>query len=253
MRGILDVEQLSLTYANRVDHLDVLTGLNFSIAAQEFACVVGPSGCGKTSLLKLLAGLIEPTEGLITLEGQPLDKVQQKTGFVFQNANLMPWRTVEENISLPLELLDTDSAEMAKRVRDLIDLVGLGGFEKALPKDLSGGMAQRVAIARALIHEPDLLLLDEPFGALDALTRERMGMELQRIWLAYKVTVVMVTHSISEAVLLGDRVIILSDRPAVIVADERIDLPRPRGLELKHTPEFGVLAERVRAGIQLVR
>ena len=250
MTGILEVSHLFLAYDNRKDRLEVLDDVDFSISAQEFVCVVGPSGCGKTSLLKILGGLRTPTSGEVSFEGKKLQSMRQKIGFVFQDANLMPWRTVEQNIQLPLELLEMDQQDIDLRVRELIDLVGLKGFKDAFPKDLSGGMAQRVAIARALIHRPDLLLLDEPFGALDALTRERMGMELQRIWLAHKVTVVMVTHSISEAVLLGDRVIILSERPAEVKSEQRVLLARPRTLEMKHTPEFGQFAELVRAAIE---
>jgi len=250
MTGILEVSHLFLAYDNRKDRLEVLDDVDFSISAQEFVCVVGPSGCGKTSLLKILGGLRTPTSGEVSFEGKKLQSMRQKIGFVFQDANLMPWRTVEQNIQLPLELLEMDQQDIDLRVRELIDLVGLKGFKDAFPKDLSGGMAQRVAIARALIHRPDLLLLDEPFGALDALTRERMGMELQRIWLAHKVTVVMVTHSISEAVLLGDRVIILSERPAEVKSEQRVLLARPRTLEMKHTLEFGQFAELVRAAIE---
>lgn len=182
------------------------------------------------------------------MEGKAIHAMQRRIGFVFQEANLMPWRTVEGNIQLPLEI-EQERCSVG-RVQALIDLVGLKGFESTYPADLSGGMAQRVAIARALIHEPDLLLLDEPFGSLDALTRERMGMELQRIWGVRRVTVVMVTHSISEAVFLGDRVLVLSDRPATIKAEIPISLDRPRTLEMKHTHAFGRGAEKVRHAIQ---
>lgn len=248
MDEILTVRNLHKAYENRRESLEVLAGIDLTIHAQEFVCVVGPSGCGKTTLLKLLGGLREPSKGDILFEGKPFHSSTSYIGFVFQEANLMPWRTVEGNIHLPLELKQ-DGAP-GSRVKDLIALVGLQGFEEAYPDDLSGGMAQRVAIARALVHEPDLLLLDEPFGSLDALTRERMGMELQRIWQARMVTVVMVTHSISEAVLLGDRVIVLSDRPARVKAEVPIPLERPRSLELTHTVDFGRLAEQVRSVIQ---
>jgi len=248
MNEILTVRNLHKAYENRRERLEVLAGIDLAIHAQEFVCVVGPSGCGKTTLLKLLGGLREPSEGAILFEGQPFHSSRRYIGFVFQEANLMPWRTVEGNIRLPLELKQDGAS--GSRVNELIMLVGLQGFEGAYPDDLSGGMAQRVAIARALVHEPDLLLLDEPFGSLDALTRERMGMELQRIWQARMVTVVMVTHSISEAVLLGDRVVVLSDRPARVKAEIPIPLERPRSLELTHTVEFGHLAEQVRSVIQ---
>jgi NitT/TauT family transport system ATP-binding protein len=170
-------------------------------------------------------------------------------GVVFQKANLMPWRTVLENITLPLELLHVQAGEARSRAQDLVDLVGLQGFEDSLPRDLSGGMAQRVAIARALVHDPQVLLLDEPFGALDALTRERMGAELMRIWQARRKTVLMVTHAIPEAVFLADRVLVLSPRPGRLRLDLRIDLPRPRTEQMRYTPAFGELAGRLRAAI----
>jgi NitT/TauT family transport system ATP-binding protein len=169
---------------------------------------------------------------------------------VFQKANLMPWRTVLENILLPLEIQHVPHAIAMSKAQALVDLVGLAGFEASLPRDLSGGMAQRVAIARALIHEPDLLLLDEPFGSLDALTRERMGTELIRIWQARRKTVIMVTHSISESLFLADRVLVLSPRPGRLRLDLTVDLPRPREDDIRYTPAFSALARRVRAAIE---
>jgi NitT/TauT family transport system ATP-binding protein len=169
---------------------------------------------------------------------------------VFQKANLMPWRTVLDNILLPLEIQHVPRQQALKKAQDLVKLVGLKGFEDSLPRDLSGGMAQRVAIARALIHEPDLLLLDEPFGSLDALTRERMGIELTRIWQARRKTVVMVTHSISESLLLADRVLVLSSRPGRLCLDLPVDLPRPRSEDIRYTTAFSTLARRVRAAIE---
>jgi NitT/TauT family transport system ATP-binding protein len=168
---------------------------------------------------------------------------------MFQKANLMPWRTVRDNIRLPLELAGTPAAEADQRADSLIELVGLSGFAEAYPRRLSGGMEQRVAIARALSHDPDVLLLDEPFGALDALTRERMGAELLRIWDANQTTVVMVTHSIPEALLLADRVLVLSPRPATLRLDLPVPLPRPRRLEMEYEPVFGALARQVREAI----
>jgi NitT/TauT family transport system ATP-binding protein len=247
---ILSANDVSKTFPNRNGGLPVLAEVNFSVLRQEFVCVVGPSGCGKTTLLRLLAGLLFPTSGEICFEGKHLEGPRRRIGFVFQEANLMPWRTVVDNIGLPLELQQLPQATIDQRAKDLIGLVGLDGFENAHPRDLSGGMAQRVAIARALIHEPDMLLLDEPFGALDALTRERMETELMRIWTAKTVTVVMVTHAISEAVLLADRVIVLSPRPASVCLDLAIPLPRPRRLEMTHTKTFGSLASQVRGAIE---
>ncbi len=252
MQPILVAKNLSKTYPNGNGGLAALENVSFSLRAQEFLCVVGPSGCGKTTLLRLLGGLRVPSAGQVVFEGQPLVRPRRRIGFVFQQANLMPWRTVRQNIALPLELRGIGAAEIQRRTRRLIRLVGLEGFEDLYPRDLSGGMAQRVAIARALIHEPDLLLLDEPFGALDALTRERMGTELMRIWSERPVTVVMVTHSISEAVLLADRVLVLGPRPGTVRLDLPITLPRPRRLEMTHTRQFGELAQRIRQAIEAV-
>ena len=247
---ILTAHDLSMVYPNGDGGLQALAGVSFSVSRQEFVCFVGPSGCGKTTLLRLLAGLVAPTSGEVVFEGKRLAQPRRRIGFVFQQANLMPWRTVLSNIVLPLELQQVPAGEAEALAKNLINLVGLKGFETSYPRDLSGGMAQRVAIARALIHEPNLLLLDEPFGSLDALTRERMGTELMRIWSARTVTVVMVTHSISEAVLLADRVIVLSARPAHVCLDLPISLPRPRSLELTYSEHFGELASQVRMAIE---
>jgi NitT/TauT family transport system ATP-binding protein len=249
MKPILVAKNISKNFLNGSGYLIDVKNISFSVMPQEFLCVVGPSGCGKTTLLKLLAGLLEPTYGEISFEGEKLLRPKRRIGFVFQEANLMPWRTVHDNIALPLELQRVSTEEIERRTQNLIQLVGLETFEDNLPRDLSGGMAQRVAIARALIHNPDLLLLDEPFGALDALTRERMGSELMRIWGARRVTVVMVTHSISEAVLLSDRIIVLSPRPGTVRLDLSNHLPRPRTLEMTHTEAFGELAYLVREAI----
>ena len=175
--------------------------------------------------------------------------VEPRIGVVFQQSNLMPWRNAIDNIILPLELQNADRATARARAQELIDLVGLTGFESALPRDLSGGMAQRVAIARALIHDPDLLLLDEPFGSLDALTRERMWMELSRIWQARQKTVIMVTHSIEESLLLADRVLVLTQRPGNVKLDLDVDLPRPRKEEMRYTAHFGKLAKKLKDAI----
>jgi NitT/TauT family transport system ATP-binding protein len=196
-----------------------------------------------------LSGLLSPTSGEILFGEEPLTGPRREIGFVFQKANLMPWRTVLENITLPLELLHVPPDEARREAQELVELVGLEGFEESLPRDLSGGMAQRVAIARALVHDPRILLLDEPFGALDALTRERMGAELLRIWQARRKTVVMVTHAIPEAVFLADRVLVLSPRPGKVRLNMLIDLPRPREDEMRYTPAFGELAQQLRAAI----
>jgi NitT/TauT family transport system ATP-binding protein len=247
---LLSAESLSMTFPNGNGGLEVLEKITLSARAQEFICIVGPSGCGKTTLLRVLAGLLVPSSGEVRFGGEKLARPRRRIGFVFQEANLMPWRTAIENIVLPLELEGVPFEHAQARARELIELMGLGGFEASLPRDLSGGMAQRVAIGRALVHEPELLLLDEPLGSLDALTRERMGTELLRVWEAQRAAVIMVTHSITEAVLLADRVLVLSERPAKIVLDLAIPIVRPRSLELTYTPLFGQLASRVRSAIR---
>ena len=246
---ILLADHLTAVFPNHNGGLKALERVSFEVCPQEFVCVVGPSGCGKSTLLRLLAGLLRPTEGEVIFEGEPLTAPRRRIGFVFQKANLMPWRTVLANVTLPLELQRVEEAEARRRAQDLIELVGLSGFEQNLPRDLSGGMEQRVAIARALVHNPDVLLLDEPFGALDALTRERMGAELLRIWEACKKTVVMVTHSIPEALLLADRVLVLSPRPGQIRLVLDVPLPRPRRMDMEYSAEFGALAAQVRQAI----
>jgi NitT/TauT family transport system ATP-binding protein len=248
-RPLLAVEGLTMQYRRAGGWLHVLDGLSFQVMEGEFLCLVGPSGCGKTTLLRLVAGLEQPTAGQVRLAGERVDRPRRAVGLVFQEPTLMAWRTVEANVTLPLEVAGLPRREARGQARALVDLVGLSGFEAAYPAQLSGGMRQRVALARALVHDPRLLLLDEPFGALDALTRERMGQELLRIWQARRKTVVMVTHSVSEAVLLADRVLVLGPRPASIVAEVAVDLRRPRAPETLETPAFGALARRVRQAL----
>jgi NitT/TauT family transport system ATP-binding protein len=250
VQPVLKIRHLSIIFPDGNSGLKALDDISFSVSAEQFVCVLGPSGCGKTTLLRTLAGLLSPTGGEVIFENSPLVPPRQKVGMVFQKANLMPWRTVLENILLPLEIQHVPPKEALEKAQALIELVGLIGFENSLPRDLSGGMAQRVAIARALIHEPDLLLLDEPFGSLDALTRERMGSELTRIWQARRKTVIMVTHSISESLFLADRVLVLSPRPGQLRLDLTVDLPRPRVEEIRYTPAFSDLARQVRLAIE---
>ncbi len=246
LQPVLQVRGLSVTYANDNGGLQALQNVSFNLHAQEFVCVIGPSGSGKSTLLRVLAGLLKPTSGEVRFTGNR----QPNISLVFQDANLMPWRTVLENITLPLEMQGLPAEQARSRAREWIALIGLEGFADSWPDDLSGGMAQRVAIARSLIQDPDLLLLDEPFGALDALTREKMGAELLNLWQARRKTVLMVTHSISEALLLSDRVLVLSPRPGRIGLDLPVDLPRPRQEEIRYTPAFGALARKLKSAIK---
>jgi NitT/TauT family transport system ATP-binding protein len=230
---------VSKLYRTRDRETLALADIDLGIRRREFVALVGQSGCGKTTMLRILAGLIQPTTGEVTVARRPLwdgdrrdDDALRKLGLVFQDANLFPWYTVEENIGLPLLLRGVDKAERRRRASELCELVGLEGFERALPRELSGGMRQRVAIARSLSYDPEILLLDEPFGALDAMTRDKMNMELQRITAATGATVVLVTHSIAEAVFLADRVVLLSARPGRIRSIMDVDEPHPRSLDV---------------------
>lgn len=241
------VENVSAVYPDPKGDLHALGSVSFTIHESEFICVLGPSGSGKSTLLRMMAGLLRPTTGKLTFSSEKKPKI----GFVFQTPNLMPWRTVRENIKLPLEIERKEEWEIREKTDELINLVGLEGFEDNLPKELSGGMAQRVSLARALIHDPDILLLDEPFGSLDALTREKMWMELSRIWNARKKTLLMVTHSISESLFMADRVLVLSARPGKIKLEFDVDLPRPRMDEMRFTPEFGEMAATIKSAIEI--
>lgn len=244
-------EALPFLLARRVSHtfadgVQPLTDISLELPAGSFTVLVGPSGVGKSTLLRILGGLLVPTAGEALLKGTPPHLTAEPVGIVFQRDNLMPWRTAADNVRLPLELHRLDDPG---RVRSLLELVGLSGFENSYPAQLSGGMAQRVALARALAHRPELLLLDEPFGALDALTRERMGQELLRIWDALPVTVFMVTHSIPEAVLLADRVLVMTGYPGRITETVDVPLGRPRQIEMERLPAFADCVTRVRAAI----
>ena len=237
----LEVRSLSVRFLEEDGSLEVLDNLSFSVEHNAFVCLVGPSGGGKSTLLRTLAGLIAPDEGEIHFTHPGADT--PRTGLVFQQPNLMPWRRLFANISLPLELAGHPKDEIQERTSEMIRLVGLSGFEKSYPHELSGGMAQRAAIARSLVQDPEILLLDEPFGQLDELTRERMGDELLRIWGEKRKTVLMVTHSIAEAVYLSDRVLVFTERPARISFDLKNPLPRPRQAEMRYSAEFTNLAK----------
>jgi len=249
---ILLVRNLSVTFPDNNGGLHALNDVSFEVFPREFVAVLGSSGSGKSTLLRVLAGLLKPTSGSVTFSGgESVGGVvgHPRFGMVFQQANLMPWRTVIENIRLPLELEGVNGETARARAQELIELVGLQGFENSWPRELSGGMAQRVAIARALIHDPDILLLDEPFGSLDALTREHMWTELSRIWQMRQKTVIMVTHSIAESLFLADRVLVLTPRPGRIKLDFKVNLPRPRDDEMRYTAHFGKLARKLKEAI----
>lgn len=245
-KPLLVAEGLCHLYPTRQGPLLALDRVDLAVRQGEFVAIVGPSGCGKSTLLRILGGLLAPTEGQVRLDGQLLSSPLRQVSYVFQQVNLMPWRTVLRNVTLPLEVAGVPRPQAEQRGRELIALVGLEGFEAAYPRVLSGGMAQRVAIARALVADPTVLLLDEPFGSLDALSREQMNLELLRIWQARQVTAVMVTHDLQEAIFLADRVLVMSPRPGHIRAEVKVDLPRPRTLEVMYTEFFGALSRRVR-------
>jgi NitT/TauT family transport system ATP-binding protein len=245
---VISVRQLSKDYGDGPNAIAALRDIDLTVGEGEFVAIVGPSGCGKSTLLKILAGLL-PATGTAMLNGTPIAGPRRDIGMVFQSPVLFPWRTVIDNALLPVDVQRLGRQRMVGRAKALIGLVGLSGFEHRYPWELSGGMQQRVALVRALIHDPALLLMDEPFGALDALTRESMNVELQRIWLDRRKTVVFVTHSTSEAVFLADRVMVMTARPGRIGDMLKIDLPRPRTLEIMTTEAFGTYVRRIRSGL----
>ena len=248
-QNLIDVKQVSLVLPSPTGVQCVLEDVSLTVRPGEFVCIVGPSGCGKTSLLRVLGGLLPPSAGTVSVAGTALTAPRRDIGFVFQRANLMPWRTVEHNVMLPLEIKGVENGAARSQAAALLDLVGLSGYQRAYPQQLSGGMQQRVVLARALIQDPLLLLMDEPFGALDALTRERMNLELLRIWEETQKTVVFVTHSINEAVFLADRVLVMNPSPGRIVAEITIPLPRPRQLVMQWQHSFGGYVDSIRASI----
>jgi NitT/TauT family transport system ATP-binding protein len=227
--------------------LIALDGVEFAVPDRQVVAVLGPNGCGKSTLLRVIGGLLRPDSGSVAVDGTLVNGPDPRTGFVFQEPRLLPWRDAAANVALPLELAGRPAEERRSRARALLELVGLADFAGARPHQLSGGMRQRVAIARALALEPTVLLLDEPFSALDALTRERFGVELLRIWAETRTTIVLVTHSIAEAIFLADRVLVLSPRPGRVVADVNVDLPRPRRLAMLDTAVVSSTAASIRA------
>ena len=247
MPSFIELREITKTYPTlQQETLLALQNISFEVGRGEFVSVVGASGCGKTTLLKIVAGLL-PHEGEVLVGGEPVTGPRQDIGFVFQQPVLLPWRTVLENTLLPIEVMGLDRSRYERQARAILQKVGLSEFVDKYPFELSGGMQQRVAITRALVYEPDVLLMDEPFGALDAMTRESLNLELLRIWSEHHKTVLFVTHSISEAIFLSDRVVALTPRPGKIADTVSVKLPRPRRLETIQTPEFGRLAKHIRS------
>ncbi len=244
---MIRLANVSLTYES-TDGTEVhaLDGIDLQVAENEFVVIVGPSGCGKSTLLKLIVGLLRPTRGSVAYRGEPVEDTIQEVGMVYQSPVLLPWRTVLGNVLLPIEILRRDPKAYAAAAATLLEMAGLSAFARKTPRELSGGMQQRAALCRALITDPALLLMDEPFAALDALTRDEMGQELSRLWEERRKTVVFVTHSIPEAVLLGDRVVVMSPRPGRIVRDIPIELPRPRASVKQLGPAFAEYVETIR-------
>ena len=254
MSEIIKVDNVSITYyGKKATKTLAVKNVSFIGKKSEFISIVGPSGCGKSTILKAIAGLILPTEGKIYINGKEVTGPQKGIGMAFQSASLLPWRNALKNVLLPIEILGLDPKEYIPHAEKLFEIVGLKGFENSFPWELSGGMQQRVSLIRALVFNPEILLLDEPFGALDALTREELNLVVQRLWMTEKKTIIFVTHDIPEAVFLADRVIVLKSRPGQIVHEEKIDLPRPRSLDIKLTEKFlehvKVIREKLGIGV----
>lgn len=243
---LIRLDDVKKIYATGTSPVTALEDINVDIARGEFVAIVGPSGCGKSTLMRILAGLIPASSGEVWFGDQRVSGPRHDIGIVFQSPVLFPWRTVLENVLVPIDVQRLDRAKGTERAKELLGLVGLSDFAGRYPAELSGGMQQRVGIARALVHDPSMLLMDEPFGALDAMTREHMNVELQRLWMSRAKTVLFITHSISEAIFLADRVVVMTPRPGRIVETLDIDLPRPRTLEMMSTTSFGTYVSRVR-------
>jgi NitT/TauT family transport system ATP-binding protein len=241
------IQRLSKTFGDaKSGGVVALRDINCDIAEGSFVCVVGPSGCGKSTLLRIIAGLMPVSEGSVVMDGQPIRGTRRDVGVVFQSSILLPWRTILENVMLPAEVLGLEMASAKDRAMELLHLVRLDGFEHKLPRQLSGGMQQRASIARALLHDPKVLLMDEPFGALDAMTRERMNLELQRIWMESGKTVILITHSIPEAIFLGDTVLVMTPRPGALARTIQVGLPRPRTMDAMAQRPFTDAAHEIR-------
>jgi NitT/TauT family transport system ATP-binding protein len=244
---VIRLDHVEKTYrTRRGDVVHAVEDVTLEVGENEFVTLVGASGCGKSTLLKLVAGLTPATGGTIHVREVPVREPFPDVGFVFQQPVLLPWRSVLDNVLFSVEMLGLDPRQYRKQAGDLLELTGLGGFETKYPRELSGGMQQRVAICRALLPDPSLLLMDEPFGALDAMTREEMSLELLRIWDERRKTILFVTHSIPEAILLADRVVVMTPRPGRVARVITVDLPRPRTIELEYDPRFKAASDEVR-------
>lgn len=251
-KRVIDIDKLSLTFETNDGPVHALSDIDLKIDEGDFVSFIGPSGCGKTTLLRVIADLEQPTDGSITVNGvSPEDaRLKRAYGYVFQAAALYPWRTIAKNVALPLEIMGLSKAEQQQRISRNMELVNLTGFEQKFPWQLSGGMQQRASIARALAVEPDLLLMDEPFGALDEIVRDHLNEQLLQLWAKTNKTVVFVTHSIPEAVFLSTKIVVLCPRPGRIYDVIESDLPRDRTLDVRETPEFLKIAHRVREGLK---
>jgi NitT/TauT family transport system ATP-binding protein len=245
-RSLIALTDVAKTYRTRDGDVESLKPLTFEIGDGEFMAIVGPSGCGKSTLLKMVGGLLPVSQGRIALNGRDVSGPPDDVGFVFQAPVLLAWRTVLANVMLQIEMRHLPREKYLPKAHALLKMVGLGDFERKLPWQLSGGMQQRASICRALVHDPAVLLMDEPFGALDAMTRERMNLELQRIWYETRKTVLFITHSIPEAVFLADRVLVMTERPGAIAAIYEVPLPRPRTLGVMGDPAFVALTQTIR-------
>ena len=250
--SIIDINNLCLTFETQSEPVHALSGINMKVNSGDFVSLIGPSGCGKTTLLRVIADLEKPTSGTISVEGKSPNqaRLDRSYGYVFQTPALLPWRNIESNIHLPLEMSGYSKSEQKKLSEKYLSLVSLTGFEKKYPWQLSGGMQQRVSIARALSFDPDMLLMDEPFGALDEITRDRLNEELLRLWEQTQKTVVFVTHSIPEAVFLSTKIVVMSARPGKIINVIETNFPKDRNLDIRESKEFLKVSQLVREGLK---